>query len=148
MQGTIISFENNVGLISGYDGKQYKFVRLDWKKEDQLPKINMEVNFDIEGEEAKNISLLRDPSARSKIALAAWCFFLGGTGVHRFLVGKIGTGLLMLFMPIIVGFIVGTLGSRFPSLSLMLLPGIIWIAFDFIMIITGNFTDKKGNKIT
>ncbi len=51
------------------------------------------------------------------------CFFLGGFGVHRFYVGKIGTGLLQLFT-------LGGLG--------------IWVLVDFIMIVTGNFKDKSG----
>lgn len=55
------------------------------------------------------------------------CFFLGLLGVHRFYVGKIGTGLLQLVT-------VGGFG--------------IWALIDFIMIICGVFTDKQGNKIT
>jgi len=51
------------------------------------------------------------------------CFFLGVFGVHRFYVGKIGTGLLMLFT-------FGGFG--------------IWSLIDFIMIAVGSFTDKDG----
>ncbi len=51
------------------------------------------------------------------------CFFLGALGVHRFYVGKIGTGILQLFT-------LGGLG--------------IWALVDFIMIVTGNFKDKQG----
>ena len=55
------------------------------------------------------------------------CLFLGGIGVHRFYAGKIGTGILQLI----------TLGGCG-----------IWTLIDLIMIITGNFTDGNGNKIT
>ena len=55
------------------------------------------------------------------------CIFLGGIGVHRFYAGKIGTAILQLI----------TLGGCG-----------IWTLVDLIMIITGSFTDKDGNKIT
>lgn len=49
------------------------------------------------------------------------CFFLGALGVHRFYVGKIGTGILQLLT-------LGGLG--------------IWALIDFIIIVTGSFKDK------
>ena len=51
------------------------------------------------------------------------CFLLGGLGVHRFYVGKIGTGILMLFT-------LGGLG--------------IWALIDLIVIAVGSFKDKNG----
>ncbi len=54
------------------------------------------------------------------------CFFLGTFGVHRFYVGKVGTGVLMLLT-------FGGLG--------------IWALIDFIMIAVGSFTDKEGRPI-
>jgi len=152
MQGTITSFENHSGTIAGYDGKQYKFVTLDWKNKEQLPRINMEVDFNIEGKEARNISLLRSPNARSKNALAAWCFFLGCSGIHRFMVGKIGTGLLILFSVIFLNVIMGILpkgmANSGPLIILWMFGVLLWVIIDFIMIVSGNFTDKNGNKIS
>ena len=55
------------------------------------------------------------------------CLFVGSIGIHRFYVGKIGTGILQLI----------TLGGCG-----------IWTIIDLIMIILGKFTDKDGNPIT
>ena len=64
--------------------------------------------------------------ARKGWFLAIMCFFFGSIGVHRFLVGKIGTGILWILT-------LGCLG--------------IGVLVDFIMILCGAFTDKEGNKI-
>ena len=66
-------------------------------------------------------------SDKNWLATLLLCLFLGGIGVHRFYVGKVGTGILQL-IPL------GGCG--------------IWTLIDLIMIITGSFTDKDGNKIT
>ncbi|HOJ45267.1 MAG TPA: TM2 domain-containing protein [Bacilli bacterium] len=65
-------------------------------------------------------------SEKTGLVTLLLCFFLGTLGMHRFYVGKIGTGLLQLF----------TLGGFG-----------IWVLIDFIMIILGSFTDKDGKKI-
>ena len=51
------------------------------------------------------------------------CFFLGVLGIHRFYVGKIGTGILQLIT-------LGGLG--------------IWTLVDFVVLVTGSFKDKQG----
>lgn len=66
-------------------------------------------------------------SDKNWLATLLLCLFLGGIGVHRFYVGKVRTGILQLI----------TLGGCG-----------IWTLIDLIMIITGSFTDKDGNKIT
>jgi TM2 domain-containing membrane protein YozV len=68
----------------------------------------------------------RQQSRHSKVALAVICFFLGFLGIHRFMVGKPGTAILMIFT-------LGGLG--------------IWTLIDFIMILVGSFTDRDGNRI-
>ena len=62
-------------------------------------------------------------SPKSRLVAFLLCFFLGELGIHRFYVGKVGTGLLWLFTA-------GFLG--------------IGALVDFILILCGSFTDKEG----
>ena len=65
-------------------------------------------------------------SDKSNTVAALLCFFIGFLGVHRFYVGKIGTGVLMLVT-------LGGLG--------------IWNLIDLIIIIMQKFTDSEGNTL-
>jgi hypothetical protein len=62
-------------------------------------------------------------SPKSRMVAALLCFFFGLIGVHRFYVGKIGTGILWIFT-------LGLLG--------------IGCLVDFIMILVGTFKDGNG----
>lgn len=66
---------------------------------------------------------MSDVSPKGFVPAILLCFFFGVFGVHRFYVGKIGTGILQLLT-------IGGLG--------------IWALVDFIMIVVGSFTDKDG----
>lgn len=63
----------------------------------------------------------------NKIAAILITLFLGEFGIHRFMAGKIGTGILWLCT-----------GGLF---------GIGWLV-DFIMVCTGSFKTKSGAKWT
>lgn len=65
-------------------------------------------------------------SDKKMVVAALLCFFLGFIGIHRFYVGKVITGILMIF----------TLGGFG-----------IWVLVDLIMIITGSFKDKQDRKL-
>ena len=60
---------------------------------------------------------------KSKLTAALLCFFLGWLGIHRFYVGKNGTGLIWLLT-----FGLGGFGAL----------------IDFILILVGSFRDKAG----
>lgn len=66
-------------------------------------------------------------SDKKKITALLLCFFLGVFGIHRFYVGKTGTGVLYLLTGGLVG---------------------IGAIVDFIMIIVGSFEDKEGKKLS
>jgi hypothetical protein len=73
------------------------------------------------------LALQADQSEKRILPAFLLCFFLGWLGAHRFYAGKIGTGLLQLFT-------LGGLG--------------IWALVDLIMIATGSFRDRDGERIT
>ena len=68
-----------------------------------------------------------EKSDKNFVATLLLCLLLGGFGIHRFYVGKIGTGILQ-----IITF--GGLG--------------VWVLIDLIMIAIGKFNDKSGLPIT
>ena len=70
---------------------------------------------------------MAETSQKKRLVSTLLCFFLGSFGVHRFYVGKTGTGILMLL----------TLGGMG-----------IWTLIDFIIILCGSFKDNEGNTIT
>lgn len=68
-------------------------------------------------------SVKTDVTDKKWITVLLLCLFVGGLGIHRFYVGKTGSGIVMLLT-------LGGLG--------------IWTLIDLIVIVCGNFTDKNG----
>lgn len=69
-----------------------------------------------------------DESEKSRLIAGLLWFFIGGLGIHRFYVGKVGTGILQLC---------------FGWATLY-----IWNLVDGIMILCGAFKDENGKKLT
>lgn len=65
-------------------------------------------------------------SPKSRLVALILCMTFGFLGVHRFYVGKVGTGILMIL----------TLGG----------VG-IWTLIDFVMILAGYFRDKESRPL-
>ncbi|GAA5095325.1 NINE protein [Bartonella acomydis] len=134
MRGRIIGQDQSAYFVSGDDGKRYQFSSWEWLGKNP-PKIGDSVDFVCEGDIIKSVVPLlgQQPSEHSQVIIAIVCWFLGLLGIHRFMVGKVGTGILMLLL----------------SLSVIgLVASLIWRVIDLIFILTGKFTDKNGNRVT
>ena len=105
-------------------------------------------------------------SQKSRLVALLLSFFGGYFGVHRFYVGKIGTGILMIavtismFVPSIITMarimnhdsrmMSGDVPSMAAPAGWLLFCGLIltvWTWADVIMIAVGTFSDKQGNKL-
>ena len=62
-------------------------------------------------------------SPKSRTVATVLCFVVGVLGIHRFYVGKNGTGVAMILT-------LGGLG--------------VWVLIDLIMLLVGSFRDKEG----
>lgn len=99
---------------------------------DEIKKLNdllkerviTQEEFDLQKEKLLNSSTTT--STTDWLTLFLLTFFVGVLGVHRFYVRKIGTGFLMLLT-------LGGLG--------------VWFLVDLILVVTGQFTNKNGEKI-
>jgi len=69
---------------------------------------------------------MAEKSDKSGLVALLLVIFLGGLGIHRFYVGKIGTGILYFFTAGLFG---------------------IGVLIDLIMIILGSFKDKSGKEL-
>ncbi|MDM7485064.1 MAG: TM2 domain-containing protein [Vibrio metschnikovii] len=111
MKGTVIDFNqfDHTGLISGEDGNRYPLTIYEWKGE-QGPKIGLTVDFFVQDGQATAIYPLPSSKSSKKIVAALLAFFFGSLGVHKFYLGYIKQGLIMLF-----AFLLGFLLLGIPS---------------------------------
>ena len=101
-----------------------RFIHIKKLSELLSDRVISQEEFDLQKEKLLNSSSLGSDSQWVVTLLLA--FLLGVIGAHRFYVGKTGTGILMLLT-------FGGLG--------------IWLLIDLILIVTGQFTNKTGEKI-
>ncbi|GAA4659387.1 TM2 domain-containing protein [Bartonella pachyuromydis] len=133
MRGIIISQDQGTYLVSGDDGRRYQFATWDWLGKNP-PRVGDNIDFVCEGDNVNSVfPLLQQDTEPSKPMLSLICWVSGVFGVHRFMVGKVKTGALMLVLSL--------------TLVGLMITG-IWTIVDFIVIIAGKFTDKDGKQIT
>ncbi len=114
------------GNLNLFDNDNYTENTIDWANELIASNESSEETKTVLIEIFKSIEANKNyVSPKNRAVAALLCFFFGFLGVHRFYVGKIGTGLLWLFT-----------GGCFGIGALI----------DFIFIICGSFTDSKGGK--
>jgi TM2 domain-containing membrane protein YozV len=114
MRGQVLGVDTRTGdgIVTGDDGRRYSFRPKDWADRGE-PAVGMYVDF--ESDESRALSIFRVPatvpagsaaspaagparSDRNKFVAALLAFFLGPFGVHRFYLGRNGTGIVMLVL--------------------------------------------------
>lgn len=73
-----------------------------------------------------NAEVNTDISPRSRLVAVLLCLIIGVLGIHRFYVGKTGTGIAMILT-------LGGLG--------------VWVLVDLVMLLVGSFRDKDGKPV-
>jgi TM2 domain-containing membrane protein YozV len=63
---------------------------------------------------------------KSQLVAVLLCFFLGGLGIHDFYMGKVGKGILQIFLSLII-------------------VGFILVIIDFVRLLTGDLKPKDGD---
>jgi TM2 domain-containing membrane protein YozV len=123
MRGQVLGVDTRTGtgVVTGDDGRRYRFKPEDWADRGE-PAIGMYVDFDVEEDRALTIfpvpgtvpvqaSAAPPPAPggndRNKYIAAIIAFFAGPLGIHRFYLGRVGSGIAMLVLTCtIIGLIV------------------------------------------
>lgn len=120
MRGQVLGVDvrTGEGQIAGDDGNRYVFAKNDWAHQGE-PSIGAKVDFEPDQRSARNIfplsaqqpAVMPQPAPvendRNKIVAAVLAFFLGTLGIHRFYLGRTGSGIVMLVLSLtVIGLIV------------------------------------------
>ncbi len=114
MRGQVLGVDTRTGdgMVAGDDGRRYSFGPGDWADRGE-PAVGMYVDFEIEQNRALSIfpvpgklppqartspAPAPDRSDRNKYVAAIIAFFVGPLGIHRFYLGRTGSGIAMLVL--------------------------------------------------
>lgn len=114
MRGQVLGVDTRTGdgIVTGEDGRRYSFKPLDWAARGE-PAVGMEVDF--ETHESRAMSIFPVPGTspppvalgaesrpldddRNKYIAALIAFFIGWLGIHRFYLGRTGSGIAMVIL--------------------------------------------------
>ena len=114
MRGQVLGVDARTGdgIVAGDDGRRYSFKQADWAHRGE-PAIGMFVDF--ETHESRALSIFPVPGTspppavvssasapdlndRNKFVAALLAFLLGPLGIHRFYLGRVGSGVAMLIL--------------------------------------------------
>jgi TM2 domain-containing membrane protein YozV len=114
MRGQVLGVDTRTGtgVVTGDDGRRYRFKPDDWADRGE-PAVGMYVDFDTEEDraltifpvpgKAVDVPARRQPPAlgesdRNKYVAAIIAFLVGPFGIHRFYLGRVGSGIAMLVL--------------------------------------------------
>jgi TM2 domain-containing membrane protein YozV len=114
MRGQVLGVDTRTGdgILTGDDGRRYSFKPLDWAARGE-PAVGMEVDF--ETHESRALSIFPVPGTspppavvsappvpdagdRNKYVAALIAFLIGPLGIHRFYLGRTGSGIAMILL--------------------------------------------------
>ena len=139
MRGQVLGVDTRTGdgMVAGDDGRRYAFTPADWAHRGE-PAVGMYVDFDIHENRALSIfpvpgsappPAAAAPSAagqrnpRDKFAAALLAFLVGPLGVHRFYLGRIGSGAAMLLLTCsVIGLIVSVPWAFVDMIRYLVMP--------------------------
>lgn len=124
MRGQVLGVDTRTGdgIVSGDDGRRYAFKPADWAARGE-PAVGMHVDFEVHENRALTIfpvpgmapspvpasSYAREAEEndRNKLIAALLAFLIGPLGIHRFYLGRVGSGIAMLLLSCtVIGLIV------------------------------------------
>ena len=142
MRGQILGVDRRTGegLVSGDDGRRYTFRPDDWAHRGE-PAVGAYVDFDADQNQARSIfpvpaapqavaqpanAAMAMPGGpitdRNKYIAAILAFFFGTLGIHRFYLGRTGSGIAMLVLTCtIVGLLVTGLWALIDSIRYLVM---------------------------
>jgi len=114
MRGQVLGVDTRTGdgIVTGEDGRRYSFKPLDWAARGE-PAVGMEVDFEIH--ESRALSIFPVPGTSpppvavapasappgddsNKYIAALIAFLIGPLGIHRFYLGRTGSGIAMIVL--------------------------------------------------